>query len=173
VSDGEFSEEVSIPFQRQPQNKSRGDDQTKTSSVLSESKDSSSTCVMEFNATEWIVQEDSLSAHVTVIRSGDLSVICSVLCATEAQQFSAEPGVDFDPRPVAESSRLFFPRGVAVAQCIVPIKDDQIHEGEEHFLVRLSQPQVETKLHVGQVLLNSTAMTGLHFINYSLFIYIF
>lgn len=166
MSDGEFSEEVIIPFQRRPPSKSSEDDQTKTSSVLSGSKDSPSTCVMEFNATEWIVQEDSLSAQVTVIRSGDLSLICSVLCATEAQQFSAEPGVDFEARPVAESSRIFFPRGVAVAQCVVPIKNDHIHEGEEHFLVRLSQPQVETKLHIAQVLLNSTAMTGFHTINY-------
>jgi hypothetical protein len=98
-------------------------------------------CLMEFNTTEWKSGENSGVAAVTVVRTGDLSITCSVICSTEAQ--SADDSKDFDSRPVAESSRVFFLRGVTVIYCPVQIKDDSFYEGDETFLARLSHPQVE------------------------------
>jgi hypothetical protein len=65
---------------------------------------------MEFNTTEWKSGENSGVAAVTVVRTGDFSITCSVICFTEAQ--SADDSKDFYSRPVAESSRVFFLRGV-------------------------------------------------------------
>lgn len=98
-------------------------------------------CMMEFNTTEWKSDENSGVAAITVVRTGDLSITCSVICSTEAQ--SADDSKDFDSRPVAESSRVFFLRGVTVIYCPVQIKDDSYYEGDETFLARLSHPQVE------------------------------
>lgn len=98
-------------------------------------------CVMEFNATDWKADESSGAAIISVVRTGDLSVTCSVICSTQAQ--SADDSKDFDSRPVAESSRVFFLRGVTVIYCPVQLKDDSFFEGEETFLARLSNAQVE------------------------------
>ncbi|EFX68424.1 hypothetical protein DAPPUDRAFT_260138 [Daphnia pulex] len=98
-------------------------------------------CLMEFNTTEWKSGENSGVAAVTVVRTGDFSITCSVICFTEAQ--SADDSKDFYSRPVAESSRVFFLRGVTVIYCPVQIKDDSFYEGDETFLARLSHPQVE------------------------------
>jgi hypothetical protein len=103
-------------------------------------------CMMEFNTTEWKSGENSGVAALTVIRTGDLSITCSVICSTEAQ--SADDSKDFDSRPVAESSRVFFLRGVTVIYCPVQLKDDTFYEGDEIFLARLSHPQVE-QLEIG------------------------
>ena len=98
-------------------------------------------CVMEFNATDWKADESSGAAIISVVRTGDLSVTCSVICSTQAQ--SADDTKDFESRPAAESSRVFFLRGVTVIYCPVQLKDDYFFEGEETFLTRLSHPQVE------------------------------
>jgi hypothetical protein len=98
-------------------------------------------CLMEFNTTEWKSGENSRVTAVMVFRTGDLSITCSVICFTEAQ--SANDSKDFYSRPVAESSRVFFLRGVTVIYCPVQIKDDSFYEGDETFLARLSHPQVE------------------------------
>lgn len=133
VTDGDFKEDVQIRIQRVDKN--AGPEEPRE-------RDPSGACLMEFNVTEWAVREDTEVVEIPVVRSGDLSVTCSVLCSTESE--SAEAGSDFDPRPLgAESSRLFFLRGVKVVHCPVTIKDDEFHEGEEHFMARLSQPQVE------------------------------
>lgn len=105
-------------------------------------------CMMEFNTTEWKSGENSGVAAITVMRTGDLSITCSVICSTEAQ--SADDFKDFDSRPVAESSRVFFLRGVTVIYCPVQLKDDSFYEGDETFLARLSHPQVEQLENGGQ-----------------------
>lgn len=101
----------------------------------------STPCVMEFNTTELKVNESSETAIISVVRTGDLSVTCSVICSTEPQ--SADDPKDFDSRSVAESSRVFFLRGVTVISCPVQLKNDDFYEGDEVFLARLSNPQVE------------------------------
>lgn len=98
-------------------------------------------CMMEFNTTEWKAFENSGITAISVVRTGDLSITCSVVCSTEAQ--SADDSKDFDSRPVAESSRVFFLRGVTIIYCPVQLKDDSFYEGDETFLARLSHPQVE------------------------------
>ncbi|XP_057381732.2 extracellular matrix organizing protein FRAS1-like [Daphnia carinata] len=98
-------------------------------------------CMMEFNTTEWKAFESSGIAPISVVRTGDLSITCSVICSTEAQ--SADDSKDFESRPMAESSRVFFLRGVTIIYCPVQLKDDHFYEGDETFLARLSHPQVE------------------------------
>lgn len=154
MSDGDFSEEVALRFKRHLNDDDDDVDYDEDEQLYATLPGSN--CLMEFNATEWSVQENSRSAQIPVIRTGDLSVTCSVLCATEAQ--SASAGSDFEPRLVAESSRLFFLRGVTVVFCTIPVQNDDVNEDDEHFLVRLSQPQVE-QLN-GQSPLNASAKTG-------------
>lgn len=96
---------------------------------------------MEFNDTNFIAREDAKQIEVPVIRTGDLSVTCSVICQTEQQ--TAVESEDFQARPLAESSRLFFLRGVTVVHCSIPIVDDETSEGDELFKLKLSQAQVE------------------------------
>lgn len=115
----------------------------------------SARCVIDFNATELKVNESSVTAVISVFRTGDLSVTCSVICSTEPQ--SADDSKDFDSRPVAESSRVFFLRGVTVTYCPVQLKDDDFYEGDEVFLARLSNPQVEQLDGQGT---NGTALIG-------------
>ncbi len=98
-------------------------------------------CLMEFNTTEWKSGENSGVADVTVICTGNFSITCSVICSTNAQ--SADDFKDFYSRTVAESSRVFFLRGVTVIYCPVQIKDDSFYEGDKTFLARLSHPKVE------------------------------
>lgn len=117
-----------------------------------------SPCVMEFNATELRIDERSAHLVIPLVRTGDLSVTCSVVCSTEPQ--SADDSKDFDSRPVAESSRVFFLRGVTAIDCPVQLKNDDFYEGEEIFLARLSNAQIEKLDDGGQSSNKGSAVIG-------------
>lgn len=112
---------------------------------------------MEFNTTELTAREDKSQIDVPVVRTGDLSATCSVVCYTEAQ--SATDNEDFKGRPLAESSRLFFLRGVTVVQCSISIMDDDTNEGVELLKAKLAHAQVE-QLNGQAFQSNASAMVG-------------
>ena len=140
VSDGDFQSEAKLLVQQ-----SDGKSEQYADGSVTVSETAAPSCIVEFNATEWAATEDGGTVQqIPVTRSGDLSVTCSVLCWTEAaEQQQATPSEDYETRPIAESARIFFLRGVTTVPCLVRIIDDGIFEGEEQFKVRLSEPQVE------------------------------
>ena len=155
LSDGDFQSEFQLKVQQQ--SKDEKSEQFADSGV-SDADAPPPSCLVEFNSTEWnAVEEGGIVQQIPVTRSGDLSVTCSVLCSTESsRQQPATPSDDYESRPVAESARIFFLRGVTTVPCPVRIRDDVVFEGEEQFTVRLSQPQVE--LTVGDAI--QSAVTG-------------
>ena len=142
MSDGVFNQEATIRFKRNIEKVSESVTASPLTSVnSSNSVSASDACVVEFKEPQSLVDEASNTNRSSITRTGDLSVTCSVVCST--QDMTATGGIDFDARPPVESSRLFFLRGVTSVVCPVSVIDDAIHEGDEDFLLTLSQAQIE------------------------------
>ena len=147
VSDGDSSKEVLVRVVRKAEENMQEYAttapliETGNRSPVGEAAVDMNACVMQFRQTEMSLEEDTAaSAQIAVLRTGDTSVICSVLCSTRSG--SATPA-DYDDRPAVETSRIFFLRGVTSTACTVRVKDDVQREGDELFSVHLSRPQVE------------------------------
>lgn len=92
----------------------------------------------EFNEATAKVPENETVAHVAVLRHGDTQAHASVKCFTRSR--SAKPNEDYVERPRAEESRVQFKPGQVSGNCSVRIVDDAVYEGEEDFILVLSDP---------------------------------
>ena len=160
ISDGDFHENATVRIIKRADSNvqeyaTTGPliEATNTTSA-SASASASEACVMEFREASLVADESATHAQIAVVRSGDTSLVCSVICSTQTSGSASAD--DFEERPTVESSRIFFLRGVTSSNCLVRIVDDSVYEGDEHFAVRLSQPQVEYGLSADSGNKNST-----------------
>ena len=90
--------------------------------------------ILNFSTSSYTVVETEGVAHLTVTRSGHTGGTVSVNYAT--MDHAATAGSDYTTR----SGTLTFNDGEITKTISVPILDDDADEGDEHFLVTLSNP---------------------------------
>jgi Calx-beta domain len=92
----------------------------------------------EFDEATAKVPENETLAHVAVLRHGDTQAHASVKCFTRSR--SAKPVEDYVERARVEGSRVEFKPGQVASNCSVRIVDDAVYEGEEDFILVLTEP---------------------------------
>ena len=90
--------------------------------------------VLTFSAPAYSVGEDDGSMTITVLRTNGSTGVLSVEYATVTG--TASNGVDF----ATQSGLLVFPEGATSQTITITILDDGVVEGDEAFLVQLSNP---------------------------------
>lgn len=86
------------------------------------------------------VAENTGQAVLTVLRSGDSDTVVTVDFAT--RDFTAKAGTDY----TATSGTLTFAAGQTNQPIAIPILNDTLPEGQEPFLIRLSNPSANATL---------------------------
>ncbi|CAB3360847.1 Hypothetical predicted protein [Cloeon dipterum] len=110
----------------------------------------------EFQDSTLRVYENETEAQVMIVRHGDTSVKASVKCFTRERK--AKGNEDYVERPRNEESRVIFDAGQETANCTVVILDNNVYEGEEGFILGLSDPVFETSEGESVALIGDRAM---------------
>ncbi|XP_071953706.1 extracellular matrix organizing protein FRAS1-like [Antedon mediterranea] len=117
--------------------------------VIDDSDDKPS---IEFEATEYRINEDVGFFSAPVIRKGDNSATVTAVClsvpktARGSSLIGLETGSDYITRGVGLHDMVVFPQGVSKASCDVQIVDDSVYEEEEEFELVLTEPSLMTQI---------------------------
>ncbi|KAH3869870.1 hypothetical protein DPMN_033043, partial [Dreissena polymorpha] len=108
--------------------------------------------VLQFQKSEYHVQEGDSYLSANIIRTGDISSTVSTICYTSSLTAWGSPldrldsGSDYISRGNANSNRVIFPSGVTMATCDVKLIDDSVNEGLEQFDLQLTLPSYGARL---------------------------
>ncbi|OQV15527.1 Extracellular matrix protein FRAS1 [Hypsibius exemplaris] len=94
---------------------------------------------IQFERTDFVVEETGGRVELTIIRTGNVDVESTVRCFTMSR--SAQPGSDYIDRPNTDQSVVVFRRGERRQTCVVSIVDDSVFEADEQFYVLLGSTQ--------------------------------